>query len=144
MSDKIKEKVRNDYNLFHEMSTRWNDNDVYGHINNAIYYQFFDTIINLMLINLKILDFKKGNYIFITPETSCTYFKEIVFPDKITAGLKVKKLGNSSVHYEIGLFKNCDKTTSAIGKFIHVLVDKETHKPKKMSKKIKKSLEKYI
>ena len=131
-------KFQKDYKIFHKISTRWNDNDIYGHINNATYYQFFDTIINKVLLALKILNLKDGKTIFVSAETGCNYFEEIVFPDEITAGLKIKHLGNSSVQYDIGLFKNKNKKTSARGHFVHILVDKKTGAQLICPKKLKK------
>ena len=135
-------KLRKNYKFFREISTRWNDNDIYGHINNATYYQFFDTAINSVLLDFNLLDLQKGKTIFISAETGCIYFEEIVFPDKITAGIKIKHLGNSSVQYEIGLFKNNNETTSAIGHFVHVLVDKKNRRPIKLPEKFMKALAK--
>ena len=131
----------NDYKYFQEITTRWNDNDVRWHVNNAKYYEFFDTIINKYLIDLKSFDLKTDKNFFVTAETSCTYFEEISFPDRITAGLKINYIGNSSIKYEIGLFKNENKTVSAIGIFVHVLIDSIRKRPVKIPVRVIKHLE---
>ena len=131
----------NDYKYFQEITTRWNDNDVRWHVNNAKYYEFFDTIINRYLIDLKSFDLKTDKNFFVTAETSCTYFEEISFPDSITAGLKINYIRNSSIKYEIGLFKNENKTVSAIGIFVHVLIDSIRKRPVKIPVRVIKHLE---
>ena len=137
-------KSRKDYKFFHEISSRWNDNDVRWHINNAIYYEFFDTIINKMLLELRALDLQEGKQYFVAAETGCNYFEEIVFPDQVTAGLKIKHLGNSSVQYDIGLFKNQNQKTSARGHFVHILVDKNNMRPVDIPTEIRKELKEYL
>ena len=106
MAIEHKLKIKKDYKYFCEISTRWNDNDVRWHVNNAKYYEFFDTVINKMLMELNSLSLKAGKNIFVTAETGCKYFEEISFPDKIIAGLKIDYIGNTSIRYDIGLFKN--------------------------------------
>jgi acyl-CoA thioester hydrolase len=105
------------------------DNDVYGHINNAVYYSFFDTAVNEHLIMSGCLDAANSPVIGLVVETSCQYFKPLSFPAAIHAGLRVTKLGTSSVRYEIGLFLNGDETAAAEGYFVHVYVDRATNKP---------------
>ena len=141
MVNQKQRKIRQDFKFFHEISTRWNDNDVRWHLNNAKYYEFFDTVIGKMLFGIKGLDLKEENSIFVTAETGCTYYEEISFPDRVIAGLKIKYLGNSSVQYDIGLFKNNNETISARGHFVHVLIDRKSKKPKKIPLLIKTSLE---
>ena len=131
----------NDYKYFQEITTRWNDNDVRWHVNNAKYYEFFDTIINKYLIGLETFDLKTDKNFFVTAETSCKYFEEISFPDSITAGLKINYIGNSSIKYEIGLFKNENKTVSAIGIFVHILINSITKRPVKIPVRIIKHLD---
>jgi len=113
--------------------TRWADNDVYGHINNAVYYYYFDTVVNRFLIDEGLLDIGKSEVIGLVVETSCSYFAPASFPDTITAGLRVSKLGNSSVTYEIALFKNDETSAIAQGHFVHVYVDEKTRRPVKIS-----------
>ncbi len=105
------------------------DNDVYGHINNAAYYSFFDTAVNEHLIMSGCLDIANSPVIGLVVETSCQYFKPISFPATVHAGLRVAKLGTSSVRYEIGLFLNGDETAAAEGYFVHVYVDRATNRP---------------
>ena len=141
MVDQKERKTKQDYKFFHEISTRWNDNDVRWHMNNAKYYEFFDTVIGKMLFGIKGLDLKEDSTIFVTAETGCTYYEEISFPDRVIAGLKIKYLGSSSVQYDIGLFKNNNESISARGHFVHVLIDRKTKKPINIPLQIKTSLE---
>jgi acyl-CoA thioester hydrolase len=107
------------------LPTRWHDNDVYGHVNNVDYYAFFDTVINRWLITEGGLDIHHGDAIGLCAESHCTYTGSLAFPETVTAGLRVGKLGTSSVRYEIGLFAE-DGTHAADGWFVHVFVDRET------------------
>ena len=119
-----------DYPHHLSISTRWNDNDIYGHVNNAVYYAFFDTVVNRFLIDNGLLELGKSKTIGLVVETGCAYFAPISFPDNITAGLRIAKLGKSSVRYEIGLFRNDDTSAAAQGHFVHVYVDKKNRRPK--------------
>jgi acyl-CoA thioester hydrolase len=112
-----------------EIATRWSDNDVYGHINNVVYYSFFDTAVNRMLIERGVLDIHHGNVIGLVVETHCNYTKPLAFPQTITAGVRVARLGNSSVRYEVGIFAKGDVEPAAQGHFVHVYVDRTTRKP---------------
>ncbi len=127
MADKT--ETRADYGAFQTITTRWMDNDVYGHVNNVQYYSFFDTAVNRWLIEQGVLDIHKGEVIGLVVETSCSYFQPIAFPETVHAGIRVAKLGNSSVRYEVGLFRDDDHTVSAAGHFIHVYVDRATSRP---------------
>lgn len=109
--------------------TRWMDNDVYGHVNNALYYSFFDTVINHFLITEAGLDFQAGEVIGLAVETHCQFFHAISFPDVIDAGLRIAHVGGSSVRYEIGLFRQGEAQAAAFGYFVHVFVDRETRRP---------------
>jgi acyl-CoA thioester hydrolase len=120
---------RSDYKTFVEISTRWMDNDVYGHVNNVVYYSFFDTAVNRYLIDRDVLDIHSGAVIGFVVETMCKYEKPIQFPDRISAGVRVAKLGNSSVRYEVGIFANEDPEAAAHGYFVHVYVDRTTRRP---------------
>lgn len=108
------------------------DNDVYGHVNNVTYYSYFDTVVNQHLIEEAGLDPQNSPEIGLVVETKCNFLSEITFPETIEAGLRVKKLGNSSVVYEISLFKEGTDTPSAIGHFVHVYVDRNSRKPSKI------------
>lgn len=126
---------------FLEITTRWMDNDVYGHVNNVIYYSFFDTVVNRYLIDNKALDFRDGNVIGLVVETSCNYFKPVAYPDQITAALAVDHLGNSSVRYRLAVFRNDDDDAAAQGHFVHVYVDRATNKPVPLPDALRRVLE---
>ena len=132
---------RSDYNYFFKMSTRWNDNDIYGHLNNVIYYELFDTAVNKWLIKNNLIDIKYGNNIGLIVQSGCNYFSSFEYPEDIDAGIRVTKIGNSSVRYEVGLFKPNDDTASADGFFIHVYVDRVSNKPINLDYEFKKKLD---
>jgi acyl-CoA thioester hydrolase len=117
------------YRHFLEISTRWMDNDVYGHVNNVVYYSWFDTVVNQFLVEQRVLDIEHSTVIGLVIETQCNYFASVAFPDKIVAGVSVAKLGNSSVRYEVGIFRGDEDTASAQGHFVHVYVDRASRKP---------------
>ena len=123
------------------MNTRWNDNDIYGHLNNVIYYELFDTAVNKWLIKKNLIDIKKGNNIGLIVQSGCNYFSSFEYPEDIDAGIRVTKIGNSSVRYEVGLFKLNDDLASADGFFIHVYVDRVTNKPINLDYEFKKKLD---
>ena len=121
--------LRADYRHFLSIPTRWMDNDVYGHVNNVVYYSYFDTVVNEYLIAKGGLDIEKSPVIGLVVETLCRYFKPIAFPEVVEAGLRVGKLGNSSVRYEVGIFRQPDPAPAAAGHFVHVYVDRATRRP---------------
>jgi acyl-CoA thioester hydrolase len=123
------------------LQTRWADNDVYGHVNNSVYYFYFDTVVNRWLIDTGLLEIGKSEVIGLVVGTSCDYFAPMSFPDKITAGLRAARIGSSSVTYEIGLFRNGDTTASAQGTFVHVYVDEATRRPVKIPNYTRERLE---
>ena len=114
---------------FRAITTRWMDNDVYGHINNVQYYSFFDTVVNGYLIARGALDPEQGAVIGLVVETHCNYFSPLRFPQHIDAGLRVTYIGTSSVRYEIGLFARGASEAAALGHFVHVYVDRVTRRP---------------
>jgi acyl-CoA thioester hydrolase len=120
---------RSDYKHFHAITTRWMDNDAYGHVNNVVYYSWFDTVVNQFLISNGALDIEQSPVIGLVIETQCNYFASVAFPDRVTAGLRVAKLGNSSVRYEVAIFRGDEDRASAQGHFVHVYVDRLTRKP---------------
>lgn len=122
-------RTRESFKHFHTIQTRWMDNDAYGHVNNVIYYSWFDTVVNQFLIVNSVLDIETSPIIGLVIETQCNYLASIKFPDVIAAGVSVTKLGNSSVRYEVGIFKNDEDSASAQGHFVHVYVDRETRRP---------------
>lgn len=122
-------RPRDHYRVFRPIGTRWMDNDVYGHVNNVVYYSWFDTAVNAWLIEQGALDIHAGEVIGLVIETQCNYFAPLAFPQTIEAGLRVAHLGSSSVRYEIGLFAQGEPLTAACGHFIHVYVDRQTRRP---------------
>jgi acyl-CoA thioester hydrolase len=126
---------------FLDITTRWMDNDVYGHVNNVVYYSFFDTVVNGYLIAQGALDIAASKVIGLVVETQCNYFKPIAFPDRVQAGLRVVHLGNSSVRYQIGLFRNDEDSAAAQGHFVHVYVDRASNRPVALPEMLKKALE---
>lgn len=121
--------ARADYPLFREITTRWMDNDVYGHVNNAVYYSFFDTVVSGYLLESGAVDPHKGDVIGLAVESKCNYFASVGFPDLVIGGLRVDRIGTSSVQYGVGIFANDQEHAAAAGHFIHVYVDAETRRP---------------
>ncbi|WP_430913657.1 acyl-CoA thioesterase [Methylobacterium sp. sgz302541] len=128
MSDRIRDD-RSQYPRLVPLTTRWGDNDVYGHVNNVVYYAFFDTAVNGLLVEAGVLDIAAGPVIGLVVESGCRYFSAIAFPERVTAGVRVARLGRSSVRYEIGLFRADDAEAAAQGHFVHVYVDRGTRRP---------------
>jgi acyl-CoA thioester hydrolase len=120
---------RSAYKAFVPITTRWMDNDVYGHVNNVVYYSWFDTAVNGYLIEQGALDIERSPIIGLVVETQCNYFAPIAFPQRVTAGIRVAHMGKSSVRYEVGLFADDEPMTNARGHLVHVYVDRETRKP---------------
>ena len=129
MSDRPQPTRRSDYAHLTPIATRWADNDVYGHVNNVVYYAFFDSAVNRHLIEQGVLDLTGSTVVGLVVETRCTFFSSIAFPDMVHVGLKVTHLGTSSVRYEIGLFRNDDDTAAAVGQFVHVYVERASQRP---------------
>jgi len=129
------------YNYFCQLSTRWNDNDIYGHMNNIIYYSLFDTAVNKWLIKNKLIDIKNGQNIGLIVQSGCNYFSSFEYPENINAGIRVTKIGKTSVRYEVGLFKEKEELSSADGFFIHVYVDRKTNKPIALNYDFKNALD---
>ncbi|MFZ6772774.1 acyl-CoA thioesterase [Undibacterium sp. SXout7W] len=125
----LEAKQRSDFRHFLNISTRWMDNDAYGHVNNVVYYSWFDTVVNQFLISHGVLDIENSPVIGLVIETQCNYLDSVAFPDMVTAGVSVTKLGNSSVRYEVGIFKNDATSASAQGHFVHVYVDRVHRRP---------------
>jgi acyl-CoA thioester hydrolase len=121
--------------------TRWNDNDVYGHVNNVEYYAFFDTVINAYLITEGGLDIQEGAVIGLCAESHCEFRAPLAFPETVQAGLRVAHLGRSSVRYEIGLYGEGAEEPAATGWFVHVFVDRETRRPMDIPPRLRTALE---
>ena len=132
---------RRAYKTFRSISTRWMDNDVYGHVNNVVYYSWFDTAVNAWLIEQGALDIHQGDTIGLVVETQCNYFAPLAFPQTVEAGIRVARLGNSSVRYEVGLFAQGAELAAAQGHFIHVYVDRRTRQPVALPEKLRAVLE---
>ncbi len=135
---------RNAYRHFQSIPTRWMDNDVYGHVNNVVYYSYFDTVVNQYLIEQRALNIETSKVIGLVVETHCQYFASITFPDVVHAGLRVAKLGKSSVRYEIGLFRNEEQIASAQGYFIHVYVGRASRRATSLPADMRAALEKIL
>jgi len=135
---------RSAYKHFQAMPTRWADNDVYGHVNNSVYYFFFDTIVNTWLIENDLLEISKSETIGLVVETGCNFFSPMTYPDTVHGGLRVAKIGSSSVTYEIGLFRNDDSNCTAKGHFVHVYVDEKTRRPVKLPDDMRTKLETLV
>ena len=120
---------RASYRCFLAIPTRWMDNDHYGHVNNVSFYSYFDTAVNEHLIHAGGLDIRAGPEIGLVVDTSCRFLKPLSFPDVVDAGMRVSKIGNSSVTYEIGLFRQGDDEPAATGRFVHVWVDRMSRRP---------------
>jgi acyl-CoA thioester hydrolase len=120
---------RDRYRVFRAVPTRWSDNDIYGHVNNVVYYSWFDTVINALLIEHGALDMHQGKTIGLVVQTHCDYFAALAFPQTVQAGIRVARAGRSSVRYEIGLFAQGAQTAAAQGHFVHVYVQRQTQRP---------------
>ena len=135
---------RTRYAALRAITTRWMDNDVYGHVNNVVYYSFFDTAVNGLLMEAGVLDIHHGEVIGLVVETQCNYFAPIAFPQAVTAGVRVAQLGRSSVRYEIGLFAGDAADSAAAGHFIHVYVDRATRRPVPLPEPLRAVLQSWM
>ena len=140
MTDRPLPQLRSAYRHFRPITTRWMDNDVYGHLNNVHYYSFFDTVVNGHLIGEGVLDPMHSPVIGLVVQTRCNYFESVSFPDEIQAVLRVRRLGASSVTYEIGLFRNAAAQAAAQGHFVHVYVDRATRRPVSLPDVLRRAL----
>ena len=133
--------ARADYKHFLPLQTRWADNDIYGHMNNVVYYGLFDTIVNDYLIKAGALDIHNGAVIGFVVETGCKYFAPLEFPQKLDGALRVAHIGNSSVRYELAIFREGEDAPAAEGHFVHVYVDRETRAPVSLPADLRAALE---
>jgi len=140
MSERAIPEGRSDYRAFRTITTRWMDNDAYGHVNNVVYYSYFDTAVNQHLIEAGWLDIASGSVIGLVVETQCRYFSPLAFPDPVTAGIRVARTGTSSVRYEIALFRGASETASAQGHFVHVYVERANGRPVPLPDDLKRAL----
>jgi acyl-CoA thioester hydrolase len=120
---------RSDFPVLRELPTRWNDDDTYGHVNNVVHYEMFDTAVNGWLIEASATDIRRLPAIGLVVETQCRYLAELRFPEVVTAGLRLERLGNSSVVYQLALFGAAAEQPAAVGRFVHVYVDRDTRRP---------------
>jgi acyl-CoA thioester hydrolase len=121
---------RSDYRAFRTIATRWMDNDAYGHVNNVVYYSWFDTVVNAWLVDAGLLDITGGETIGLVVETGCRYNRSVAFPENIEAGVRIARLGNSSVRWEVGIFTEGHAEPAATGFFVHVYVDRVSRRPR--------------
>jgi acyl-CoA thioester hydrolase len=129
MSGRAPADRRAAYPYFARITTRWMDNDAYAHVNNVVYYSFFDTAVNELLIASGVLDIRRSPVIGFVVETQCRFFAPLAFPDRVAAGVRVARIGTSSVRYEVGIFRDGDETAAAQGYFVHVYVDRASNRP---------------
>lgn len=134
--------TRADYRHILPLQTRWADNDIYGHVNNVAYYGYFDTIVNQYLIGAGALDIHEGAVIGLVVETGCRYFAPLAFPQKLDGALRVARIGNSSVRYELAIFSAGEDAPAAEGHFVHVYVDRESRRPTLLPAPFRAALEK--
>jgi acyl-CoA thioester hydrolase len=129
MSTREAPQRRGDYRHFHTIATRWMDNDAYGHVNNVVYYSYFDTVVNQYLVRAGVLDIGRGEVIGLVVETQCRYFSELSFPQTVHAGLRVARLGRRACATRSGVFADDEDAACAQGHFVHVYVDRATRRP---------------
>lgn len=135
---------RSEFKTFQEIATRWMDVDIYGHVNNVQYLSFFDTAVNSWYIENGLLDPVQGETVFLVAEAGCNYFAELLFPSVIAAGLRIEKLGQSSVIFRVGLFSEQEQETAAHGKFVHIHVDRVSRRPAPLSQDARLKLEQLL
>jgi acyl-CoA thioester hydrolase len=140
-NDRMGPEPRSAYKAFRSIGTRWMDNDAYGHVNNVVYYSWFDTAVNAYLIEHGVLDIHHGQAIGLVVETQCNYFSPLAFPQTVEAGLRVARLGHSSVRYEVALFAQDQDLCAARGHFVHVYVDRVSRRPVSLADPLKQLLE---
>jgi acyl-CoA thioester hydrolase len=141
VSERAQPEPRAAYRHFLPIATRWMDDDAYGHVNNVVYYSWFDTVVNEYLIRAGVLDIERGPIIGLVVETQCHYFRELAFPETVTAGLRVARIGSSSVRYEIAIFGANDDLARAQGHFVHVYVERATKRPAALSEPLRAALQ---
>jgi len=132
---------RSEYRWFHAVTTRWMDNDVYGHVNNVVFFSYFDTAVSLFEVEHRLIDLERSPLICVAAEAHCRYHRAIAFPDRIAVGIRCGRLGNSSVRYEIGVFRDQDEVAAAEGHFVHVFVERSTMQPSPMPAHVRAALQ---
>jgi len=144
LNDRPTAHTRAQYRHFLPIQTRWSDNDAYGHVNNVVYYSWFDTVVNEYLIAAGALDIQSSPVVGLVVETQCNYFSELAFPQRVDAGLRVAHAGKSSVRYELALFGALSDTASAQGHFIHVYVDRASRRPVPLPTRLRAAVERLF
>ena len=144
MSERELPHARDGYRHFQHITTRWMDNDVYGHVNNVVYMSWFDTVVNDFLIRSDVLDPRRGSVVGLVVETQCRYLAPLAYPEPIEAGLRVGHLGTSSVRYEIAIFGAGAGEASAQGHFVHVYVDRATYRPTPLPAPLRATLQRLV
>ncbi|MCR8916081.1 acyl-CoA thioesterase [Marinobacter panjinensis] len=135
---------RDEFGVVYPITTRWMDNDIYGHVNNVTYYSYFDTTINRYLIEVGGLDINNAPVVGYVVNSNCQFKKPVAYPDALEAGLRVIRIGNSSVTYELGLFRNGDVDPAALGQVVHVFVDREQNRAAAIPQTIREALERIL
>ena len=137
-------KTRDQFKFFLDIQTRWADNDIYGHVNNVTYYSYFDTAANALLIQKTGFDIHQSQSIGLVVDSACSFFQELSFPEIIQVGVAIGKIGNTSLRYELAIFKQGQEQASAQGHFVHVFIDRETRKTIPISEPTHNVLEKFL
>jgi acyl-CoA thioester hydrolase len=140
MSERAARLTRADFRHFRSIPTRWMDNDVYGHVNNVVYYSYFDTAVNAYLVENGLLDIEKSEIVGLVAETGCSFFASVAFPDQLDVGIAVSRLGRSSVTYAIGIFRAGEDAAAAQGRFVHVYVERASGRPVEIPANIRDGL----
>jgi acyl-CoA thioester hydrolase len=136
--------VRADYKVFYPISTRWSDNDIYGHVNNVTYYSYFDTVANRYLIEEGGMDISDGTIVGYVVNSGCEYHAPITYPETVAAGVRVDRLGNSSVQYGIAIFREGEEQAAAHGHFVHVFVERAEHRSVSIPQNLRVALERIL
>ncbi|HXX31347.1 MAG TPA: thioesterase family protein [Myxococcaceae bacterium] len=137
-------EARSAYRFFLPLPTRWMDNDIYGHVNNVVYYSYFDTVVNTYLVAQGGLDIVAGPVIGLCVESSCRYLAPVAFPEALEGGLRVAHLGRSSVRYDVGIFRVGEPAAVAQGHFVHVFVDRTTRRPAELTPPLRRAVERLL
>lgn len=144
MSGREAPMTRGDFQRFSAVPTRWHDNDVYGHVNNVVYYAFFDTAVNRLLVEAGTLDVLSSGIVGLVAETRCVYFAAVSFPETVEIGVRVAHLGHSSVRYRLAVFKAGEDSAAAQADYIHVYVERATQRPVEMPAAVRRVLEQLM
>lgn len=136
--------TRSQFRHFTSMPSRWGDHDSYGHVNNVVYHSYYESAVSLFLVEQGTLDIASSPVIGLIVENCCTYFSSISFPDRITIGMRIAKLGNASARYELALFRNDEQAASAAGYIVYVYVDRATNQSTTIPEHVRAALLKLV